>query len=95
VNVTLTRLEGGGFRISGLWLGDNAELVVKAREARSQGDDFVRDASGGYVSTDDPNLAFFLVGDAGRLENPPWPQFALGALSVGLGVRLGIVIIVH
>ncbi len=94
VNVSLTRAEGG-FRISGLWLGDNVELVVDGTGARSQGDDFVRDASGAYVSTDDPELAVFLVGDAARLENPPWPQFALGALSVGWGSRLGIVRILH
>lgn len=94
VNVTLTRVDGG-FRLSGLWLGDNVDLVVNAREARSQGDDFVRDASGAYVGTDDPNVSFFLVGDAATLENPPWPQVALGALSAGLGVRMGRVIIVR
>ena len=94
VNVSLTRVEGG-FRLSGLWLGENVELVVEAREARSQGDGFVRDASGAYVSTDVPELAVFLVGDAARLEDPPWPQFALGALSAGWGVRLGVVRIVR
>ena len=94
VNVSLTRVEGG-FRLSGLWLGENVELVVGAKEARSQGDGFVRDASGAYVSTDVPELAVFLVGDAARLEDPPWPQFALGALSAGWGVRLGVVRIVR
>ncbi len=94
VNVSLTRVEGG-FRLSGLWLGENVELVVDGKGARSQGDGFVRDPSGAYGSTDVPELAVFLVGDAARLEDPPWPQFALGALSAGWGVRLGIARIVH
>jgi hypothetical protein len=94
VDVSLTRVEGG-FRLSGLWLGENVELVVDGKGARSQGDGFVRDASGAFVSTDVPELAVFLVGDAARLENPPWPQFALGALSAGWGVRLGVVRVVR
>lgn len=94
VDVRLSRVEGG-FRVSGLWFGQNAHLVVDARGAESKGDTFVRDASGAFVSTDDPDLAVFLVGDAARLEDPPWPEIALAALSAGWGARIGTVKIVH
>ena len=92
VNVTMSRVEGG-FRLSGLWFGLNVDLVVDAKGAESQGDTYVRDASGAYVSTDVPSLYIFLVGDAARLENPPWPEIALGALSAGWGIRSGVVFV--
>lgn len=94
VNVTLSRVDGG-FQLSGLWFGENVDLVVDARGAESKGDTFVRDASGAYVSTDAPDRYVVLVGDAARLEDPPWPEIALAALSIGWGVRIGTVIIVR
>lgn len=94
VDVTLSRV-AGGFQVSGLWFGQNVDLVVDARGAESKGDTFVRDASGAYVSTDDPDQYVFLVGDAARLEDPPWPEIALAALLGGWGVRIETVIIVR
>ena len=86
VNVTFTRVEGG-FRLAGLWFKRNVDLVVDAKGARDHQTRYVREASGAYASTDLPNLYIFLVGDAARLEDPPWPELALAALSAGWGVR--------
>jgi len=86
VNVTVTPVEGG-FRISGLWMGANADLVVDAKGARAQQIRFVRQADGSYVSGDLPNMYVFLVGEATRLDDPPWPELALTALVGGWGVQ--------
>lgn len=86
VNVTVTPVEGG-FRISGLWMGRNADLVVDATSARAQQIRFARNADGSYVSSDLPNMYIFLVGDAARLDAPPWPELALTALVGGWGVQ--------
>jgi hypothetical protein len=86
VDVTFTRVEGG-FRLAGLWFRQNVDLVVDGKGARSHQIRYVRDLSGAYVSTDDPNLFLFLVGDAARLEDPPWPEMALAALDGGWGVQ--------
>ncbi len=92
VNVALARVEGG-FQLTGLWFGQYVDLVVDAKGARSHGLSYVRQASGAYESADDPSQYIFLVGDAARLEDPPWPEFALAALSAGWGVRIGVVIV--
>jgi hypothetical protein len=86
VNVTFTRVEGG-FRLEGLWFKRNVSLLVDAKGARAQGRTFTRDASGGYVSDDLPGWRIVLVGEAGRLEDPPWPEIGIAALSAGWGVR--------
>jgi hypothetical protein len=86
VNVTVKPVEGG-FRISGLWMGRNADLVVDAKGARAQQIAFVRNADGSYVSSDLPNMYIFLVGEAARLDDPPWPELALTALTGGWGVQ--------
>jgi len=86
VNVTVTPVEGG-FRISGLWMGRNADLVVDAKGARAQQIQFVRNADGSYVSGDLPNMYIFLVGEAAQLDTPPWPELALTALVGGWGVQ--------
>ena len=86
VNVTVTPVEGG-FRVSGLWMGRNADLVVDATSARAQQIRFVRQTDGAYVSSDLPNMYIFLVGEAARLADPPWPELALTALVGGWGVQ--------
>ncbi|HET8723687.1 MAG TPA: hypothetical protein VFM53_05730 [Anaeromyxobacteraceae bacterium] len=86
VNVTVTPVEGG-FRIFGLWMGRNADLVVDARGARAQQIQFTRQPDGAYVSGDLPNMYIFLVGEAARLDAPPWPELALTALTGGWGVQ--------
>lgn len=86
VNVTVTPVEGG-FKISGLWMGRNADLVVDATGARAQQTRFVRQVDGSYVSGDLPNVYIFLVGEAARLDAPPWPELALTALVGGWGVQ--------
>jgi hypothetical protein len=86
VNVTVTPVEGG-FRIFGLWMGRNADLVVDATGARAQQIRFVRQTDGAYVSSDLPNVYIFLVGEAARLDPPPWPELALTALVGGWGVQ--------
>ncbi len=84
VDVTFTRVEGG-FRLAGLWFKRNVDLVVDAKGARDHATRYVREASGAYASSDVPNLYLFLVGDAARLEDPPWPELALAALAGGWG----------
>ena len=86
VNVTVTPVEGG-FRVSGLWMGRNADLTVDATGARAQQLRFARQADGAYVSPDLPNMYVFLVGEAARLDAPPWPELALAALVGGWGVQ--------
>jgi hypothetical protein len=86
VNVSYTRVDGG-FRLSGLWLGKNVELVVDGRGATAQGMRYVREADGAYVSKDVPGWRIFLVGEAARLDDPPWPELALAALLGGWGVQ--------
>jgi hypothetical protein len=86
VNVTVTPVEGG-FRIFGLWMGRNADLVVDATGARAQQIRFARQTDGAYVSSDLPNVYIFLVGEAARLDPPLWPEMALTALVGGWGVQ--------
>jgi hypothetical protein len=62
-------------------------VEVDGKGARAHQTRYVRDASGAYLSTDPPNLYLFLVGDAARLRDPPWPELALAALCAGWGVR--------
>jgi hypothetical protein len=47
----------------------------------------VREADGAYVSKDVPGWRIFLVGEAARLDDPPWPELALAALLGGWGVQ--------
>ncbi len=86
VDVGFERTEGG-FRLTGLWFKRSVDLIVDGKGARSHATRYVRDASGAYVSTDLPNLYLFLVGDAARLGDPPWPELALAALCAGWGVQ--------
>jgi hypothetical protein len=86
VDLTFTRVEGG-FRIAGLWFKQNVDLRVDGKGASSQGLRWVRDPSGAYVSTESPSEYLFLVGDAARLADPPWPELPLAALLIGWGVQ--------
>ncbi|MGA8892175.1 MAG: hypothetical protein WB493_11435, partial [Anaeromyxobacteraceae bacterium] len=86
VNVTVTPVPGG-FKLFGLWMKRNVDLVVDGRGARAQQVSFARQADGAYVSSDLPNMYILLVGDAARLEDPPWPELALTALTGGWGVQ--------
>ncbi len=86
VDVTFTRVDGG-FRLAGLWFRRGVDLEVDGKGARTWGIRYVRDASGAYVSSDLPGLYLVLVGDAARLEDPPWPEMALAALLGGWGVE--------
>jgi len=86
VDITFTRVEGG-FRLAGLWFRENVDLTVDGKGARAQHLRFVRDPDGAYVSTDSPGQAIVLIGDAARLDDPPWPELPLAALLSGWGVK--------
>jgi hypothetical protein len=84
VNVRCTPVPEG-FRLEGLWLGDNVTLEVTARYAQVRGDRWVRDAAGNYVSPWGPTVE--LLGEAAQLGTPTMPQMALMMLLFGWGVR--------
>jgi len=86
VDVNFTRVEGG-FRLTGLWFGRGVDLLVNGKVAVAEEGPWVRDPSGAYVSKDFPYLYLFLIGDAARLDDPPWPEMALAALAGGWGVQ--------
>jgi hypothetical protein len=86
VDVTVTPVPGG-FKLFGLWMKRNVDLVVDGKGARAQQTSFVRQPDGSYVSGDLPNMYIFLVGEAVRLDDPPWPELALTALTAGWGVQ--------
>jgi hypothetical protein len=87
VDVRYTRVDGG-FRLSGWWLGRNVELLVDGRGVTAQGLRYVREADGAYVSKDLPGWRIYLVGEAARLDDPPWPELPLTALVGWWGVRV-------
>jgi hypothetical protein len=84
VNVRYTPVPEG-FRLEGLWLGDNVRLEVTATYAQVQGDRWVRDTAGNYVSPLLSTVEF--LGEAARLDSPTMPQMALMVLLFGWGVR--------
>ena len=84
VNVRCTPMPGG-FRLEGLWLGDNVRLEVAGKYAQVQGDRWVRDAAGNYVSPLLSTVEF--LGEATGLDTPTMPQMALMLLLFGWGVR--------
>jgi hypothetical protein len=86
VDVSLTRVTGG-FRIAGLWGGDHVDLLLDATGARAEGRRWTWEAPGVLVSDELPPWKLVLYGEAARLEAPPWPEFALAALSAGWGVQ--------
>ena len=86
VDVTFARLDGGGFRIAGMWMKANVDLTVMPTSILQQVSNAPALAPGVYGgSLEDPWLR--LTGEAASLDAPRWPQVALAALSAGLGVR--------
>lgn len=57
----------------------SVDLLLDSKEARAHQLRWVRDASGAYVSVDAPQTYFWLVGDAARLDEPPWPRAGVSA----------------
>jgi hypothetical protein len=86
VNVTYTRIEGG-FRLTGLWFKRNVDLTVDGTGARAQAYRYTRNPAGAYVSSETPNNYVLLQGEAGWLDDPPWPHLALAFLCFGWGVE--------
>jgi hypothetical protein len=86
VNVRYTPVPGG-FRLDGLWLGENVSLEVTTRHAQVRSDRWARDAAGNYVSPSSSTVE--LLGEAARLEAPTMPQMALMTLLFGWGVAGG------
>jgi hypothetical protein len=85
VSVTYTRIPGG-FRLTGLWFGKNVDLTVDAQGATAHARRYTRNAQGAFVSSDMPNVRVLLLGEAGRLDDPPWPYMAFTALCGGWGL---------
>lgn len=75
----------GGFRLDGLWFGENVRLEMNTKYAQVRSDRWVRDAAGNYVSPDLSTVEF--LGEAGRIESPTMPQMAIMLLLFGWGVR--------
>ncbi len=73
----------GGFRLSGLWLGENVSLEINERYAQVRSDRWVRDAAGNYVASDFSTMEF--LGEARRMDAPTMPQMAIMLLLFGWG----------
>jgi hypothetical protein len=86
VNVRYTPVPGG-FRLDGLWLGENVNLEVTTRYAQVRSDRWTRDGAGNYVSPSLSTVEF--LGEAARLDAPTMPQMALMTLLFGWGVAGG------
>ncbi len=86
VNVNFTRVNGG-LLLAGMWLGRNVDFVIDGRGANAQGIPFTREPDGAYVSREVPGWRVYLVGEAARLDAPPWPELPLAILCGGWGVR--------
>jgi hypothetical protein len=74
----------GGFRLDGLWLGENVNLEVTTKYAQVRSDRWTRNDAGNYVSANLSTVEF--LGEARRLDAPTMPQMALMALLFGWGV---------
>jgi hypothetical protein len=86
VDVTYSLVEGGGYRLVGLWMKANVDLTVTPTTCRDQYGSSPAHAPGVYGgSVEDPVIR--MTGEAVSLDAPRWPQVALAALSAGLGVR--------
>jgi hypothetical protein len=86
VNVSLSLVEGGGYRLTGIWMKANVDLTVTPESCRDRFSNAPALAPGVYGgSVEDPWMR--MTGDAARVDAPRWPQVALAALSIGLGVQ--------
>lgn len=74
-----------GFRLDGLWFGENVSLEVTTKFAQVRSIRWVPDSVGNYVSPDRETVEF--LGEARRLDAPTMPQMALMVLLFGWGVR--------
>ena len=74
-----------GFRLDGLWFGDNVSLEVTTKFAQVRSARWIPDAAGNFVSPDRETVEF--LGEARRLDAPTMPQMALMVLLFGWGVR--------
>jgi len=87
VDVTFARLEGGGFRLSGMWMKANVDLTVTPTTIRDQFGSAPALAPGVYGGRSLEDPAIRMTGEAASFDAPRWPHVALAALSAGLGVR--------
>ena len=71
----------------GVHRGQNVDLVFDGKGTRAHQTKYVREASGAYVDPELPQNCFFLVGEAVRLDAPPWPELALALLAANFGVK--------
>ena len=87
VDVSYTLVEGGGYRLVGMWMKANVNLTVTPTTLRDQYGSSPALAPGVYggKSLEDPSIR--MTGEAASLDAPRWPQVALATLSAGLGVR--------
>ena len=86
VDVRYSVVEGGGYRLTGMWMRANVDLTVTPASCRDPFSDAPALAPGVYGgSIENPWIR--MTGEAAALDDPRWPQVALAALSAGLGVR--------
>ncbi|MEY2669362.1 MAG: hypothetical protein RJA59_2000 [Pseudomonadota bacterium] len=88
IDVAITRVDGG-FRLTGFYFMYSVDLLIDAKGASAHQLRWVRDPSGAYDSVDAPQTYFWLVGDAARLDDPPWPEIAFAALAARFGLGTG------
>jgi hypothetical protein len=86
IDVTIARV-GGGFRLDGMWMKGNVDLLVTPTEIRGRSATYSRVTVGEYRQEEFPQYWIRLTGEAVGLEAPPFPEIALSALISGLGVR--------
>ncbi len=84
INVLYTPVSGG-FRLEGLWFGENVRLEINERCAHVRSDRWDRDAAGNYVAPFFSTMEF--LGEARRMDAPTMPQMALMVLLFGWGVQ--------
>ncbi len=87
IDLTLTRLPDG-FSVTGIYWMEDVDLVVTSKGAQARRFRYVRDEKGAYASVDLPGNFVLLLGEAARIEDPKWPQFALAAVVAGWGVHI-------
>jgi hypothetical protein len=82
--LTATRV-AGGFRLQGVLHGDQFDLLLTREKAVAEGREFLRGPDGAYACPALPETRIVLLGEANRLEDPPWPQLALAAVAAQWG----------
>jgi hypothetical protein len=87
VDVSYSLVEGGGYRLVGMWMKANVDLTVTPASYRDQFSNVPALAPGVYGGKSVEAPWIRMTGEAASLDAPRWPQVALAALSAGLGVR--------